>query len=43
VGTLQSLTRSGSAVPFSVQTIKGVQYALFDAVDGAYAATYQTP
>ncbi|MBC8074695.1 MAG: Ig-like domain-containing protein, partial [Chloroflexales bacterium] len=38
--TLQSLTRGGTAVPFSVETIKGMPYALFAATDGAYAAQY---
>jgi hypothetical protein len=38
--TLQSLSRSGSAVPFTTQTIKGLQYALFTAAAGTYAATY---
>jgi hypothetical protein len=40
VGTLTSVTRSGSPVVFTRQTIKGIEYALFSAADGAYAATY---
>ena len=38
--TLQSLIRGGSAVPFTVETIKGVSYAMFSATDGTYAAQY---
>ena len=38
--TLQALSRAGSAVPFTVSTIKGVAYAQFEAVPGAYAATF---
>ena len=39
-GTLSTLTRAGSPVVYTTQTIKGVQYALFAAVDGQYTATY---
>ena len=38
--TLNSITRGGSAVSFTTQTIKGVEYALFTATGGSYAATY---
>jgi hypothetical protein len=38
--TLQGLTRGGSAVTTTVQTIKGIAYATFDAQSGAYVATY---
>ena len=39
-GSLASVTRSGSPVPFTTETIKGIQYAVFTGVDGTYAATY---
>ena len=39
-GTLSALTCDGSPKPFTVQTIKGVQYAMFDAVTGTCRATY---
>ena len=39
-GTLTGITRAGSPVTYSVQTIKGVQYALFDAATASYQATY---
>src|SRR5262249_52810409 len=38
--TLSGLTRAGSPVSFTTVTIKGVQYAMFLAAPGAYAATY---
>ena len=38
--SLQNLTRSGSNVTFTVETIKGVSYARFDASTGAYVAQY---
>jgi hypothetical protein len=38
--TLQGLTRGGSAVTTTTQTIKGIAYATFDAQSGAYVATY---
>ena len=37
---LSAITRSGSPVSFSVQTIKGIEYAFFSGIGGAYAATY---
>jgi hypothetical protein len=39
-GTLSALTRDGAPVAFETKTIKGVEYAVFPADDGAYAATY---
>jgi hypothetical protein len=39
-GTLTALTRAGNPVVYTTQTIKGIQYALFGAVDGQYTATY---
>jgi hypothetical protein len=38
--TLNAITRGGSAVSFTTQTIKGVQYGLFSATGGNYSATY---
>ena len=39
-GTLTALTRPEGQVSYTVRTIKGIPYALFDAVDGQYTATY---
>jgi hypothetical protein len=39
-GTLTTITSGGSSVPFTTQTIKGIQYAFFTAVTGSYTATY---
>jgi hypothetical protein len=39
-GTLQSLTRDGSTVATSARTVKGIDYAFFDAAAGNYVATY---
>jgi methionine-rich copper-binding protein CopC len=39
-GTLSTLTRDGSAVSFTRQTVKGLEYALFAAAPGSYSATY---
>jgi hypothetical protein len=39
-GTLSGLTRNGSAVSFTTQTIKGIEYAVFPAAGGSYVATY---
>ena len=38
--TLQALSRAGSALPFTVSTIKGVAYAQFEAAPGTYSATF---
>ncbi|MGH2942501.1 MAG: DUF4082 domain-containing protein, partial [Solirubrobacteraceae bacterium] len=39
--SLVSMTRDGNAIPTTRQTIKGVDYAFFDAADGSnYVATY---
>jgi hypothetical protein len=38
---LTAITRDGgTAVPFTIQTIKGLEYAVFDALNARYAATY---
>jgi hypothetical protein len=39
-GTLQALTSNGNPVPFTLQTIKGIQYAFFPAAGATYQATY---
>ena len=39
-GTLSALTCGGSAQPYSVQTIKGIDYAMFATVTGSCRATY---
>ena len=37
---LASLTRDGAPVTFTTATLKGIEYALFTAAAGTYAATY---
>lgn len=39
-GTLSTLTLNGSTVSYQTQTVKGMQYAVFNANPGAYTATY---
>ena len=39
-GTLSALSCGGSPTTYGVQTIKGVQYAAFDAITGTCQATY---
>lgn len=39
-GTLSALTCGGSPVSYTTQTIKGVQYAMFDTITGTCQATY---
>ena len=39
---LKTVTRDGSAVATTKQTIKGVDYAFFPATSGLYAATFET-
>ena len=39
-GTLASLTLNGSPVTFTRQTIKGIEYAMFQVASGTYLATY---
>ena len=34
------ITMNGAPVPFTMQTIKGVRYAVFAAAAGAYEVTY---
>ena len=40
VGALTGVTRDGAPIPTTTQTIKGVEYAFFDATAGDYEATY---
>jgi hypothetical protein len=40
VGALSGITRNGSSVAYTTQTIKGFQYALFPALAGSYTASY---
>ena len=37
---LSSITRGGAAVTYSTSTIKGLDYATFNATNGSYTATY---
>ena len=37
-GTLTAITLRRLAVPYTVQTIKGIQYAMFDAASDTYTA-----
>jgi hypothetical protein len=39
-GDLEAITRGGAAVPFTLETIKGVAYALVKVTSGSYAARY---
>jgi fibronectin type 3 domain-containing protein len=39
-GTLTMLTSFGLPLPYTVQTIKGIQYAFFNATDGTFVASY---
>ena len=40
--TLTGLTRNGSAAPFALGTVKGMQYAFFPALAGSYQVTFTT-
>jgi hypothetical protein len=43
-GALISLTRAGGGVPTTIRTVKGIEYAFFDAAGGgSYVATYDGP
>ena len=39
-GTLTGITRAGSPVTYTVQTVKGIQYAMFTAATATFVATY---
>ena len=41
-GELESVKRGGTTVPLTMRTVKGVDYAFFDATNGSYTATYST-
>jgi hypothetical protein len=41
-GELSAIKRGGSAVAYTTETVKGIEYARFDAQAGAYEATYET-
>jgi hypothetical protein len=42
-GPLTSLRRGGADVPYTVETVKGVAYAMASVAGGSYSATYGTP
>jgi hypothetical protein len=39
-GTLTGISSAGSFVPYTVKTIKGIQYAVFPAATASFQATY---
>ncbi|GAA2794937.1 Ig-like domain-containing protein [Kitasatospora sp. CM 4170] len=39
-GTLTGISSGGRAVPYRIETVKGVSYAFFDGAVGAYTASY---
>ncbi|MGV9267162.1 Ig-like domain-containing protein [Kitasatospora sp. NPDC003701] len=39
-GTLTGITSGGRAVPYRIETVKGVAYAFFDGAVGSYTASY---
>ena len=39
-GTLTAISSAGQPVAYTVQTIKGIQYAVFAVATGTYLATY---
>ena len=39
-GTLTAISSGGQPVAYTVQTIKGIQYAIFAVASGTYVATY---
>ncbi len=39
-GTLSALTCGGAPKPYTLQTLKGIQYAMFDTITGSCQATY---
>jgi hypothetical protein len=42
-GSLIGLTRNGVPVGTTLRTVKGIEYAVFDAAAGTYVATYPAP
>ncbi|MDN3688878.1 DUF4082 domain-containing protein [Cyclobacterium jeungdonense] len=41
-GAIFSVTKDGNSVPFTTETIKGIEYVFFPAISGAYEASYGT-
>ena len=39
-GTLSAISSGGQSVPYTVQTIKGIQYAVVGVSSATYVATY---
>ena len=39
-GTLTGISSGGSFVPYTVQTVKGIEYAVFPAATATFTATY---
>jgi hypothetical protein len=39
-GQIASLLRDGLPVPYTTEVIKGIEYAIFEALDGSYSASY---
>ena len=42
IGRVTSITKDGVSWPFAVNTLKGIEYAVFTAAAGTYAVTYDT-
>ena len=42
IGRVTSILKDGTAWPYTVSTIKGIEYAVFTAAAGSYAVTYDT-
>ena len=42
-GALTGLSQGGNPVAFSIQTLKGIDYAVFSAASGTYTAVYSSP
>jgi hypothetical protein len=41
-GTLQGITENGSSIPFTMQTVKGITYGVFNANTNSYVASYSS-
>ena len=39
-GTLSAITKDASPVAYTVKTVKGISYAMFDAANATFQATY---
>ncbi len=42
IGELESVKRGTTTLPLTTRTVKGVEYAFFDATTGSYTATYSS-